>query len=403
MDFRQEWITTIHDFRIEEGTIISSLEELAEEHTMTLLIPMLYEEIHGSSLDNIIDHINESTYLNRVVIALSAEDEQKYIEVKDFLSRLKIPHTIVWCNGPTIAHILEDLKKKGLDISMFAGKGKDTWIALGVASLDSFAIAMHDADIVSYTKLLPAKLFYPIVEPDLGFFFNKGYYARIDMEKLIMYGRVYRLLLSPLLNALLEKTKFSSNFLKYMCAFKYPLSGEFGMTSDLAINIRIPGDWGLEVGLLAEVYKNAALKRISQVDLEFYEHKHRSIGIDSDDSILKMIQDITKTILRNLVEVDGIDINEAFLQSANVLFKRTAQDRIRQYHADALCNGLNYSRHAEECMVEEFSKIVLTSGKEYIDDPSGLLLPDWKRAISAMPDIREKLKDATLHDHNTFK
>ncbi|MCL7413487.1 MAG: glucosyl-3-phosphoglycerate synthase [ANME-2 cluster archaeon] len=403
MDFRQEWITTIHDFMIDEKTIISALEELKNERPMTLLIPMLYEEIHGVSLNTIIDIINESTYLNRVIIALAADDEHKYVEVKEFYSRLRILHTIIWCNGPTVLHIVEELKEKGLDITMFAGKGKDTWIALGVASLDSYAIAMHDADIVSYSKLLPAKLFYPIVEPELSFFFNKGYYARIDMEKRKMYGRVYRLLLSPLLNALLEKTKYSSNFLKYLCAFKYPLSGEFGMTSDLAINIRIPGDWGLEVGLLAEVYKGAALKRISQVDLEFYEHKHRLIGTDSDEGILKMIKDITKTIFRNLVEVDGIDINEAFLQSAIVLFKRTAQDRIRQYHADALCNGLNYSRHAEECMVEEFTRIVLISGEEYIDDPTGLMLPDWKRAISAMPDTREKLKDAALHDYNTYR
>ena len=370
---------------------------------MTLLIPMLYEEIHGNSLDNIIDCINESTYLSKVIIALAAENEKKYIEVKNFFSRLRIPYTIVWCNGPTVAQVIEELKERGLDITMFSGKGKDTWISLGVASLDSYAIGMHDADIVSYTKLMPAKLFYPIVEPDLSFFFNKGYYARIDMDNLIMYGRVCRLFLNPMLNALLEKTKYSSNFLKYMCAFKYPLSGEFGMTSDLAINIRIPGDWGLEVGLLAEVYKSTALKRISQMDLEFYEHKHRSIGDGSEGAIQKMIKDITKTIFRNLVEVDGIDINEAFLQSANVLFKRIAQDRIRQYHADAMCNGLNYSRHAEECMVEEFSKIMFASGKEYIDYPSGVLLPDWKRAISAMPDLREKLKDAALHDYNTYK
>ncbi len=403
MDFNQERITTVHDFRIDERTIISSLEELAEERPMTLLIPMLYEEIHGTSLDHIVDCINESTYLSKVVIALAADDEHKYVEVKNFFSRLRILHTIVWCNGPTVARVIDELKENGLDITMFSGKGKDTWISLGVASLDSYAIAMHDADIVSYTKLLPAKLFYPIVEPDLSFFFNKGYYARIDMDNLVMYGRVCRLLLYPLLNALLEKTKHSSNFLKYMCAYKYPLSGEFGMTSDLAINIRIPGDWGLEVGLLAEVYKSATLKRISQIDLEFYEHKHRSIGEGSEEAIQKMIKDITKSIFRNLVEVDGIDINEAFLQSANVLYKRIAQDRIRQYHADALCNGLNYSRHGEECMVEEFSNIMLASGKEYIDNPSRVLLPDWKRAISAMPDIREKLKDAALHDHNTYR
>lgn len=401
MDFMQDKITTIHDFRIDENIISSTLEDIASERPMTLLIPMLYDEINGKYIGKIIEYINESTYLHKVVIALAAENKQQYVEVKNFLSRLTIPHLIVWCDGPTVGAVIEELRKKDLDITIFSGKGKDTWIALGVATLDSYAVGMHDADIVSYSKILPAKLLYPVVEPDLDFFFNKGYYARIDMERLIMYGRVNRLLLSPFLNSLLEKTQYRSNFLKYMCAFKYPLSGEFGITSDLAMNIRIPGDWGLEVGLLAEVYKNTALKRICQIDLGFYEHKHRDISKDAEKGIQKMIKDITKTILRNLVEVDGLDINEAFMQSVNVLFKRTAQDRVRQYHADALCNSLNYSRHTEECMIDAFSNIMLAAGHEYIDNPTGVHLPDWKRAISAMPDIRERLKEAALHDYNT--
>ncbi len=164
----------------------------------------------------------------------------------------------------------------------------------------------------------------------------------------------------------------------------------------------MPGDWGLEVGLLAEVFKNTALKRICQIDLGFYEHKHRPISAVTESGIQKMTKDITKTIFRNLVELDGVDIDEAFLQSVNVLFKRAAQDRIRQHHADALFNGLNYSRHGEECMVEAFSKYMLSAGREYIQNPVDVHLPDWKRAISAMPDIREKLKDAALNDFNNY-
>jgi len=402
MDFMQERITTIHDFRIEERYLCLALEDIAKERPMTLLIPMLFEEIFGDHIENILKEINESNFLTKVVIALAADDEQQYIQVKQYFSKLEIPCIIVWCDGPSVQQVIEELKEKDLDITMFSGKGKDTWIALGVATLDSYAIAMHDADIVFYSRVLPAKLLYSVVEPDLDFFYNKGYYARIDMERLIMYGRVTRLLLSPLLNSLLEKTHYSSNFLKYMCAFKYPLSGEFGITSDLALNIRMPGDWGLEVGLLAEVFKNTALKRICQVDLGFYEHKHRPIKSDAEEGIQKMTKDITKTILRNLVELDGVDIDEAFMQSVNVLFKRAAQDRIRQYHADALFNGLNYSRHGEECIVEAFSKYVLSAGREYIQNPEDVHLPDWKRAISAMPDIREKLKDAALNDFNNY-
>jgi len=195
MDFIQENITTIHDFKMDEGIIASRLEKSVTKRPMTLLIPMLYEEIYGESIERIIEEVNRTTYLTNVIIALAADDEEKYLEVKHFLSHLTIPHLIIWCNGPAVEQVLEDLKERGLDITSFSCKGKDTWIALGVASLDSYTIAMHDADIVSYSKSLLSKLFYPVVEPDLDFVFNKGYYSRIDMDQLVMYGRVFRLLM----------------------------------------------------------------------------------------------------------------------------------------------------------------------------------------------------------------
>ena len=69
--------------------------------------------------------------------------------------------------------VLEELKRKGLDVTQLSGKGKDVWMAMGIASLELFAFAVHDADIVSYTKMLPTKMLYPIIEPKLDFFFLK--------------------------------------------------------------------------------------------------------------------------------------------------------------------------------------------------------------------------------------
>jgi glucosyl-3-phosphoglycerate synthase len=39
---------------------------------------------------------------------------------------------------------------------------------------------------------------------------------------------------------------------------------------------RIPGDWGLEVGTLAEIYRNVVPGRVCQADLsDNYEHNTR--------------------------------------------------------------------------------------------------------------------------------
>lgn len=216
-----------------------------------------------------------------------------------------------------------------------------------------------------------------------------------------MYGRVYRLFVRPLIEALRIEVGYQSELLQYMQAFRYLLSGEFAMTTDMALNIRIPGDWGLEVGILAEMYRNATLKRICQIDLGFYEHKHQPLGKSKEEGLRKMSRDILTTLLRVVSETTSASSQEVsipFLHSVRIKYKRMAQDLIRQYNTDALCNGINYNRHMEERYVDVFAEIIMKGGEEYLDDPVDVLMPDWKRALSAMPDLRTRIQEAALAD-----
>ncbi len=398
MDFNQERVTTIHNFCIDKKKMSRRLHDLSLVRPSVIIIPMLYEEVENEPLTHIVDQLNECECAKQIVIALAADDIHQYKTVMRFFRRLKQPHLIIWCNGPRITGILEELKEKELDVTQFSGKGKDVWIAIGVASLKAYAIALHDADIVTYSKDLPVKLLYPIIEPELNFMFNKGYYARIDMENHIMHGRVFRLFVRPMIETLQGNIKYESDVLQYLEAFKYTLSGEFAMRSDLALNIRIPGDWGLEVGLLAEVYRNTTLKKICQTDLGFYDHKHKEVSADTNEGLFKMVRDILTTFLRIVTETTSTPISQPFLHSIRVKYKRLSQDLIRQYHADALCNGLEYNRHMEETYVDSFSDVIMDAGEAYLKDPSGILLPDWTRALAAMPDLRKRLRDAALED-----
>ena len=403
MDFYQERLTTIHNFCIDEKKMEERLRELTLVRPSVVIIPMLYQEVENEPLPHIVEQLNECKCIKQIVVALAADNVDQYKKVLSFFNRLELPHLVIWCNGPRITGILEELKEKELDVTSFSGKGKDVWIAIGVASLKAYAIALHDADISTYSKDLPAKLLYPIIEPELDFFFNKGYYARIDMEKHLMHGRVYRLFVRPMLETLQTNIKYESDILQYLEAFKYTLSGEFAMRSDLALNIRIPGDWGLEVGLLAEVYRNTTLKKICQTDLGFYDHKHKDMGTNTNEGLFKMVRDILTTFLRIVTETTTTTISDSFLHSIRVKYKRLSQDLIRQYHADALCNGLIYNRHMEETYVDLFSEVIMDTGKDYLNDPSGILLPDWTRALSAMPDLRKKLHDAALKDAEMYR
>jgi len=398
MDIKQEEITTLHDLCIDNKKLFKTVSEAAAERPVSVIMPMLYKEINNNALGNIAKGLDKCTYLKEIIIPLAAKNEKEFKEVKRFFSDLKAPHLIMWCNGPKVSKLLEDLKGDGLKLLKYRGKGRDVWLAMGIASLRSYAIALHDADVLGYTEMIPTKLLYPLVEPELDFKFNKGYYARVNLEKKIIYGRVFRLFLHPLLSSFVDQNDFEPKFVRFMRSFRYPISGEFALTSDLARDVDIPADWGIEVGIMAEMYRNVTSKRICQTDLGFYDHKHQRLG-DDTKGLTKMTNDILKTLLRVLIEEDHIQISRESMISLRVLYQRHAQDCIRKYHADAHFNNLRYDRHMEETMVEKFSRQILNAGISYMRKPVGTRIPDWLRTISARKKIREQLLDVVIADN----
>lgn len=399
MDIRQEEIATLHDLCVDYPRLKRHVTDLAEERPVCVIMPMLYSEIKNNVLGNILKELNKCTYLKEVIIPLAAKNEEEFAEVKRFFKQLKLNKIILWCNSPEVENLLMQLKTGGLpNIYKYKGKGRDVWLALGLASIRCYGIAFHDADIQGYTEMYPTKLLYPILEKELDFKFTKGYYARVNLEKRIMYGRVFRLFLFPLFKALVDVIGYEPNLIRFFRSFRYPISGEFALTSDLARDLDIPGDWGIEIGVMAEVYRNVSMKRMCQTDLGFYDHKHQVIG-DSTSGIVKMCGDIFKTLLRVLIEEDHIQVSRSFLISLRVAYQRNAQDSIRKYHADAHFNHLNYDRHIEETLVEHFSQQIMEAGNAYMLTPVGTRIPDWLRTISAMKTIREELLEIALEQN----
>ncbi len=398
MDIKQDEVTTLHDICV-DNNVINKLKEVAEERRVSIIMPMLYKELKNEAIENIIEELNRCDFVKEIIIPLSANEQKEFEKVKKIFSRLKNEHYIIWCNGPKITKLLNELKQEGINVIDYKGKGRDVWIALGIACLNTYAIAFHDADIKTYSHLIPAKLLFPLLEPELDFKFCKGYYARIDIKNKIVYGRVFRLFLHPLLRALADVIGYEPDFLNFLKAFRYPLAGEFAMTSDVAVDVDVPGDWGIEIGVLAEIYRNVARKRICQVDLGFYEHKHQEIG-DEKGGLVRMVKDIFKTLLRVLTEEDHVQVSKPFLISLGVIYQKVARDCIRQYHADAVFNNLKYDRHLEETIVEKFSQHLIEAGMEYLEKPAGARMPDWLRTMSARRKVREELFEIVLEEND---
>ncbi|RLI58891.1 MAG: glucosyl-3-phosphoglycerate synthase, partial [Candidatus Asgardarchaeum californiense] len=198
--------------------------------------------------------------------------------------------------------------------------------------------------------------------------------------------------------ALVDLIGKETDFVRFLRSFRYPISGEFALTSDLARDVDLPGDWGLEIGIMAEMYRNVARKTICQTDLGFYDHKHQPIGSE-DKGLTKMTRDILKTLLRILIEEGSFKVSRETLISLRVLYVKNARDSIRKYHADAHYNNLRYDRHKEESMVERFSQQLMNAGISYMRKPVGTRIPDWLRTLSARRKIREQLLDIVIADN----
>ena len=399
-DFYQTGVVaTFHRFGpINLKRIEGELSEFNHHRPIALVLPSLYAELEGPAIKKIVDEIKDVPYLNEIVVTMGRTDEAQFKRAKEFFSIFPQRTRVVWNTGPKIGGLYKQLEESGLYVGE-DGKGRSCWTAYGyiLSREESKVIALHDCDIVNYTRELLGRLCYPVSSPNIDYAFCKGYYARVTDR---MHGRVTRLFVTPIIRSL-EKLLGPLSLLVYLDSFRYPLAGEFSMSTDLARTNRIPGDWGIEVETLAEVYRNCAIKRICQVELcETYEHKHQPLSAeDPSTGLMKMSIDIAKAIFRNLA-IEGTALSESLFNTLRVTYLRTAQDTIKRYHDDAALNGLFFDRHQETMMVEAFTKAIQIAGKEFLEDPLySPLIPNWTRVTSAIPDFLNQLQEVVEEEN----
>ena len=400
-DFHQSGvITTFHKLgKYDLNAIEDTLTQYAEQRPIALVLPCLYSELEGPALKNIVEHLKSIRYLRQIVVGLDQANEEQFANAKRFFSVLPQEVRILWRDGPRIQKLMSLMVEHDIAIGG-PGKGSNMWLASGLVLADEKCkiITLHDCDILSYERELLARLVFPLASPNMDYEFCKGFYARVSDR---MYGRVTRLLVTPLIRALQKILGREIPLLVFLDSFRYPLAGEFSMLADLARINRIPGDWGLEVGVLCEVFRNCTAKRICQVELcDTYEHKHQALSQeDESKGLMKMSADIAKTIFRNLA-TEGIVLSDALFKTLNVRYLRAAQDAVKQYEDDAALNRLPFDRHEELLSVQAFTRAITIAAEEYLRDPLGIpLISNWNRVTSAIPHFYYLLKEAVDADN----
>jgi len=345
MEYVQGWVATLHD--------LADPVPNAPVDRAAVVVPMAERDCGSDAAEGVLRTL-ERLNPARVVVPLRAPPE-RVAAVREWLSGYDLRTELLWCDGPRVNDLLADA---GLDGDR--GKGRDVWLGIGRAA-DAAFVVVHDADTITYDASFVRRLLFPLGR---GYEFSKGYYARVEDRQL--YGRLFRLFYVPLVRTLLDA--HPEPYLRYLDAFRYALAGEFAATAGAARRIRIPRQWGLEVGTLGDAFDVAGFSGTAQVDLGRYEHDHRGVG--GSGGLSEMSRSVGETLLRSVVD-HGVDVEFDTLARR---YRETARGLIDQYELDATFNGFRFDRENEREQVTRYAGAVA--------EPTGPddRLPAWDRA-----------------------
>jgi len=408
--YQHSVVSTLHCLKeIDLPAQEKMLAEQAEKRPISLVLPALYSEVESPALPHILKQLKGVPYIKEIIFSMNRMDASQFAHAKKFFgeSLESDQHwRILWNDGPAVSKLYGKLAEADLT-HYVPGKGYNVWMAYGyvLAKGESKIIAAHDSDILSYDREMLYRLCLPTAHSSMAYEYVKSYYARTSDR---MYGRVTRLFVGPLLRAMI-KVLGNHPLLVFLDNFRYPLSGEFSIDVDLADIIRIPGDWGLEVGMLCEIYRSVATRKVCQVDLgNNFEHKHQDLGFDRNQiakdptptkGLMKMSHDIALNLLHNLAS-EGVLIGDKELKAIRLTYERLAKEVIKRHNDDSIFNGLKYYRHEEAEAVEAYfasldSAAEIFRNRQY----SSALIPNWNRVNSALPDLGKQLLEAVEQDN----
>jgi len=369
--------------------IEAELSEHAAMHPITLIFPCHGKDLHQPALKGIVDQIAGARFLREVLISMNGWEEGAISVARKVFERLPQPHRILWNDAPRV------VAAKGV-MAAPMGKGFNVWSACGVviAEAQSQVIATQDCDVVSFRRENLARLCFAAVHPELRYDFAKMYYSRVTDR---LYGRVSRLFLTPLLQAIVRVAGHQP-LLDFLQSFRYPLAGECVTTRELAAALPVSAGWGLEVGLLCEAFRRADPRRIAQVDGgRHYDHRHQPLG-DEHGGLFRMSREIAVTLLAQLGD-EGLQFSPSFLEVLGASFERESREALRRSRHLALINDLPFPQDDEQA-VAVFKRALSEAGREFFNDPLGVAahtLPAWAGMQKSLPEWAARFLEAVSH------
>jgi glucosyl-3-phosphoglycerate synthase len=222
----------------------------------------------GISISVVIPALNEAKTIGTIVSMI----HQKMME------EIAIVDEIVVMDGFSNDSTVKEACKAGASVYTpdsagpkvnCSGKGVALWKSQFITSGD--ILIFIDSDIIDFDERFICGLLGPLLMYQ-EYDFVKAFYKRPLLLGSGVYenqgGRVTEILVRPLLSA----------FIPELACFNQPLAGEYAIRRSLLETLPVFSGYGVEIGLLMDIYFSQGLSRVAQVDMGQRWHRNRTVA-----------------------------------------------------------------------------------------------------------------------------
>ena len=220
------------------------------------------------------------------------------------------------------------------------GKGDAMWRSLAVARGDIIMFA--DADTTDFRDHYVYGTLGPLLADPAIQFCKAAYRRPFTQENKSVPdggGRVTELMAKPLLNL----------FYPELAGFVQPLAGEFAARRDLLNKVPFFTGYGVEIGMMIDVFAEVGLEGMAQVDLGTRQNRHQSLA-----SLTRM----SSVVLRTVAMREGLAQRELDGDEPGLWELRQPETYL---HAVATEDGLRLDEHLNE-LIERPPMVRLIGG-----------------------------------------
>lgn len=316
----------------ENGIPDNVFDESSGARAISILVDKWFVEnnYHASDFENLKDLVELKKKQGvSISLALPALNEEETVGkvIRTMKTELMDKHPlldeIVLIDSDSTDHTREIAEKEGIPVYIHQkllprlkarkGKGEALWKSLLVTKGD--IVIWIDTDIINIHPRFVYGLIGPLLDnPDVQFV--KGYYRRpLRVGEKVQAGgggRVTELTARPLLNL----------FYPELSGVVQPLSGEYGGRREALERATFYSGYGVETGLLIDVFEKYKLRGIAQVDLLERIHHNQH---------LQALSKMSFAIIQTVMHKQELLLDRKFIKDVNRSMKLIKYDKEKGY------------------------------------------------------------------------